>query len=476
MQDQETFEFRPDAMLPAWFVTDSKLVIRNWNPFAQELVVTCDKDKLVVLTNDYFALWLVKPEKEDFELESLWKCILDPHYPDNFTYIKDALNVLKEHQAVLDRFNNRNDGPQPIESLIEMLKEVEGPIGIKPYVYRSRSPSANPSEKDTLCLGVKVSPSQALKLNKRATIENTAVEYIDILIAYRLCADWSGKQLNKMTFNGVQPAFHDATDRHSLWEKAKAEEHAQITQLLSHAFTTPIANIKSMAEELQSTELSEYYRELCENLESNIDDLSNLSDLILFINTYQKNLIAICESQPRDSIMWQSVSIDEIRNVIAKTLRSIYNGRTGDPRDTTKILLLAGDKSRLQTEKVTGNESLIYANATETILDLHGIGKATSLKLLLRGSQHLVVDTINYKDILRKVKTTFLDLILVELILNAIKYADPLAPEVKASFCINAQKDKFDISVINNGLELKEHEFKYALKNLAMKHGEKGKL
>jgi signal transduction histidine kinase len=437
-------------MLPAWVVTDGDLIIRNWNDFTYNLLEEFGSPRLLgeqTLSVDLENL-------PHGNLKSFWECVLDP---GDLGYIKAALKILKEHVAILKRFNEKDD-PRSFEPLLDQLRKVRKYEGVVPLIYRPRGKMFR--------LGVKVSPPQGLKLIKKADIEGASVEYVDVVMAYRLKADRpSEHEVSQVFFCGVQPAIHDASERHQLWEKAKLEEHAQITQFLSHALKTPISNVKFMVRELGKAQLNDYYLGVCAKLESHVSDLGNLSDLILFINTSEKVPTILRGAAPRDAVVWEAVSLDEIREEIADTIRSIHRGRTRDPQDERRIELLSGETTR--------GAAIDYAKTAESILDVSALGDIDSFALLLHDSDYVDDNIETAMDLVKKVKTTFVNLLLVELLLNAIKYSDPHAPKVRVDFTLNERKDRLHINVINNGTELKESEFKNALKELASKPGEK---
>jgi signal transduction histidine kinase len=314
-------------------------------------------------------------------------------------------------------------------------------------------------------MGIRVSPIQGIKLMETVKQEG-GVEYVDLVMAYRLEADWDGDLIRRLDFLGVQPALHDATERHRLWETAKTEEQAQITQFLSHALKTPIANIQFMVRDLQSGGLPDYYQSVCEKLEAQVGDLSDLSDLILFINAFEPTPTSVCASPPPGAFMWETVSVAEIRDAIGKTLQSVCNGRTRDPGDKKRLWRLAGAKER--PDYVFDADK-----ATDVILDTSEIGSLTSLGLILPQNE-VFDDNIELAAVAaRQVKTTFLNLLLVELLLNAIKYSDAQAPIVRVRLALDATRQRFEIHVLNNGLALKESEFNNALTELVSKPGEK---
>jgi signal transduction histidine kinase len=447
------YAFLPEAMLPPWFVTDERLVVRGWHEQGYDLLLSVGKES--ELSRHCLSVQLA-PEDG---LESLWQCIFDRSDPENLEYISQAIRMLEEHIAILNAFNQANT-PLPIEHLANRLEQVESSRQeVIPFVYQPK-----PGRKRWR-MGVKVSPIQGIKLMETVKQEG-GVEYVDLVMAYRLEADWDGDMIRRLAFLGVQPALHDATERHRLWETAKSEEQAQITQFLSHALKTPISNIQFMVRDLQGGGLPDYYQSVCEKLEAQVGDLSDLSDLILFINAFEPTQTSVCASPPPGAFVWETVSVAEIRDAIGKTLQSVCNGRTRDPGDKKRLWLLAGAPERpdfvFDVDKVT-----------DVILDTCEIGSLTSLGLILPPNE-VFDDNVELAAVAaRQVKTTFLNLLLVELLLNAIKYSDAQAPIVRVRLALDAPRRRFEIHVLNNGLALKESEFNNALTELVSKPGEK---
>jgi signal transduction histidine kinase len=459
----DNFTFSPDAMLPAWVVADANLVVRHRNNFAFQLLGAVGKSDLFF--NDLLSLRLNNLPSERHE--SFWKCILDPKYPGNIEYVAEALRLLEAHVAVLGSFRADSDS-QAADLLVAQLKQVTPSVNVQeavvPYIIRPRAQIELPE----FVMGVKISPPQGLKLIRAVELENSVVEFVDIVMAYRLRSDWTADgKLRQVSFLGTQPAIHDATFRHGLWEKAKLEDQAEITQFLSHAFKTPISNIQSMTRELQLTELSAHYREVCQKLEAQVGDLSNLSDLILFINSSEPIPATFCGSPPTDAIVWEYISIDEIKDEIAKTIQSIHIGRTRNPADKKKIELL-GDMN-----EGSNGANLNYALLADSLIDARQLEGRTTFGLLLPPNADLEAEPEKAAEIAKKARTTFLNLLLAELFLNAVKYSDPTGPEVKVSFRLNAAHDSLEIDIVNNGMALTASEFKNARKELANKPGEK---
>lgn len=449
-------------MLPAWVVADRDLTVRHRNNFALQLLNAVGKSEL--FSNDFLSLRLESLPTEQHE--SLWKCILDPNYPQNLESVAEALRVLEAHKKILDGFQGDNES-HTADSLVEHLKRVTVRSGLKeavvPYIIR---PIFEISGSEFV-MGVKIAPPQGLKLIRPVELENSIVEFVDIVMAYQIDSEWSfDRELRRIAFKGTQPAIHDATFRHHLWEKGKVEEQAEITQFLSHAFKTPISNIQSMTRELQQTDLSDHYREVCEKLEVQVADLSNLSDLILFINTSQPIPTTLCASQPRDAIVWEYVNLEEIRDEIARTIQSIHKGRTRDPQDKLKIEALAKGNGNSLTD---GD----YSRLAASLIDAGDLADNTTFGLVLQGDADLEGDADKAAEVAKKARTTFLNLLLPELFLNAIKYSNSSAPDVRIRFRFTAESDLLEINIINNGSALTTNQLENIRTELANKPGEK---
>jgi anti-sigma regulatory factor (Ser/Thr protein kinase) len=220
-----------------------------------------------------------------------------------------------------------------------------------------------------------------------------------------------------------------------------------------------------MTRELHQAELSDHYRKVCERLDVQVGDLSNLSDLILFINTSKPIPTTFWGSQPKDAAVWEYINLDEIREEIAKTIQSIHRGRTRDPQDKKKVEILANGPELLSEKD--------YSRIAASLIDTYGLGSRTTFGLVLNAGDDLQYDSEKAAELAKKSRTTFLNLLLPELFLNAIKYSDPKAPEVKVQFRFAAGVNALEINIINNGTALTESQFRNVRTELANKPGEK---
>lgn len=453
------FDFWPGAMIPAWFVTDEHLVIRRSNDFAKQLLSQYEVD--LCAAGRPLSFGTVNASGR--EVESLWDCIIDPVYPSNVRYIQAALRILKEHFAILEEFNNMG-APQNPRNLAERLSAIDEHQHVKPYYYVPADRGGN------VCLGIKISPLEGIKLRCASRIENTTVEYIDVVMAYRLLTEWDdeGKLLRSVTFVGAQPAFHDATERHRLWNNLESEKRAQVTGFLSHAFQTPITNIESEVRDLQGARLTEYYQRCAARLLSYVEDLSHLASLLVFISTSDVVTTVMRGSGLRKSEGPETISVDEITAEVAGTLRSILSGRTKNPLNQRKIQILLGvgavPAPGGKPKRITAK---MYQKAAERILNFDGLAGV--------GTFDLLVDTSALtNELLAKVKTTFLNLLLVEMLINAVKYADTKTPSVRMRLEVDDASGHLNVHVVNNGAALTKEEFEN-IDMLANKPGEKRK-
>ncbi|HBB87265.1 MAG TPA: hypothetical protein DC047_06590 [Blastocatellia bacterium] len=448
------FPFRPEAMLPAWLVTDETLVVRNCNDFTSDLLETfgrprwlADHSLTIDLTDSY-------PGK----LRSLWECILDP---SDLHYMREALRIIKGHLAILDRFN-QGSGARPFEPLLDQLRSVSKQEGVSPYVYRPKGKMFR--------LGVKVSPPQGLKLIMKADIEGAAVEYVDIVMAYQLDSDWSEREndLRRVDFRGVQPAIHDASERRRLWEKAKEEDEAKITQFLSHALKTPLANTNRILNTIRLPGLkNEVREERILEMESLISDIDHLVGLLLFINTVEDISAPLRLIEVEDETPWAHFNIEDVENVVASAFQSVHNLRTGNQIDVEKVDLLF-QSQRLAAPSRKSEEAGIapYKSLARALIGIELESSVQSFAVC----PFVKSGRVEAGYVSEKAKTVLLNLLLVELIVNAVKNADEEAPKLSVTICMSEQKDKLEIHVFNNGTELRpEQENGHSEKE----HGEK---
>ena len=454
-----TRSFAPLAMLPAWYATDEKLVVQDWNDFAADLLVFFYKNYL--LEEHYLSIEIDPPTQNGYE--SLWRCILDCS-GETLHLVGDALRIVSEHRRILDQFNE-GKGCTGIDDLVRDLASVTGTSGVSGFAYR---PSTRDYRQSELVLGVKVSPAQGLPLKSRVEIGGTVVEYLDMVMAYQIEPIKNGEDLIGLQFMGLQPALHDATNRHEIWvlaeERIRIEKEAQVTQFLSHAFNTPLYNIASRIKELEDAGLEGYYRTVQQKLDSNFDDLRNLCNLFLFVASAQGTVPSHLAASRGSQLSFQNIEPAEILEGVCKAVESVLNGRTREPRDAEKLKTIQGLHA-LDGVCEKCDPSVVAAN----ILNLGELSQTPRLYIVLDfeaklGLEHSVADNV---------KTAFLNLIVTELLINAIKFADANSPQVTISFEITPTRDYLKIHFVNNGLELKENEFEDVLGTVAMKPGEK---
>src|SRR6185369_6051285 len=141
--------------------------------------------------NDLLSLRLSNLPSEQHE--RLCHCILDPTYSENHICISAALELLEEHVRILDTFS----GPQAADVLVHQLNGIhvsdECSAAVTPYIYRPSVDSRVSEEVEIpeFVMGIKISPPQGLKLIRPVELENSVVEYVDVVMAYRLNSDWT---------------------------------------------------------------------------------------------------------------------------------------------------------------------------------------------------------------------------------------------------------------------------------------------
>ncbi len=465
LDDVDDYDFWPHAMLPAWFVTDHQLVIRKTNKLADELVNTFDvKD----CSNRRF-LPIDADGSLNSEAESLLYCIVDPDYQNNLDYLRATREILQEHLAILLEFNNSGVRQRP-EYLITKLQAVPEREGVKPYVY-----SLAPGDTE-LRIGVKVSPPQGLKLIRAADVEYANVEYIDVVMAYRVRAEWtqdSPRLLKNASFHGVQPAIHDATERHRMWEKSKEEDEAKITQFLSHALKTPLANTQSILSSIKLPGLDPAVREeKILELESLVTDVSHLVELLLFINTTEEDITApVRMVAADDDTPWARFGIKDVESVVASALQSVHNRRTRNQTDVEKIeALFVNNALPVPSRDVDGVGLTAYRNLARAIISIEAIDPRQVFAIIP------FVESGNLESIKlsEQAKTVLLNLLLVELIVNAVKNADEAAPLITVKLRLSNRSDRLEICVFNNGTELNPEIERVGIETKV--HGEKRKM
>lgn len=451
------YEFWPNAMLPAWFVTDPQLVIQKTNKLADVLVSTFG---IKNCSNSSF-LPIETNGSPNSESESLLYCILDPNYQINLTYLRVTREILREHLAIFQEFNDSGVPFDP-ESLINKLRTVPEREGVKPYVY-----SLAPND-DELRIGIKVSPPQGLKLVQASEVEYATVEYVDVVMAYRVSPVWSQDStglLKYVWFYGVQPAIHDATERHHMWERfrdaekimwerSREADKAKFARFLTHAFKTPLANIQSILNLFKYSELDHAIREArILELESLIDDLSHLVRLLSFINT-TADISAPVRIVPSENQMpCAQFNIADVENCVAVALQSVHNGRTDQEIDAVKVeALFTANNLLVPSQDADGAGLVAYEKLARVITSGKGLGPQQKFAIC----PDVKSGDLDDVEVSKRVKTVLLDLMLVELVVNAVNNSDEVTPivSVNLNFSEHQGKKFFEIHVLNNGTEL----------------------
>ena len=214
---------------------------------------------------------------------------------------------------------------------------------------------------------------------------------------------------------------------------------------------------------MEDAALTDYYRGVRCELEANVEDLRNLSNLFLFVASAPGSVRSHFAASERGELSFQYVEPLDISDVVSKAVESILNGRTSDPRNGYKLKNLVGSGSW------DADTRSIATDLSSKILDLGELAHIPRLHIVLDFTPKEPVE----RSITTNVKTAFLNLVVTELLVNAVKFSDPDAPEVKVECEIDSTRSYVQIHFVNNGLELKESEFKDVLGTFAMKPGEK---
>ncbi len=446
----------PEAMLPAWFTADENLKIVHSNPFGFTLI---EKFSLSHLLDGRLSIGMNHLPKGQ---ESLWRSILSEDGSDNLQYMEFAISVLEQHRAVLD--TAIKDG-RPIhpEALMARLREVKGAPGVKPYVHSPRLVSP------VLQIGVKVSPPQGLALLGGVSLEDGDLSFVDVVMAYRVLLVWKGTMLKSVLFRGAQPAIHDASERHRLWLWQREQKDAEISSLLSHAFKQPLATIARDLNDLQNTAFPMDRRNcIAHNVAIEVERVTNLVQLLNFVNSSDE--IHFQLKLGVDDVVF---SLAEAVNCLAKVLRRMHL----NPElaiDKVKIQRMFAKAGLFLENKDPDPED--YKSLAEKLTSYEGIGRDAVFAIELTDSLNQASVQVREHapvEVQKRIRTALLDLILNEMLVNAIKCASESAPEVALKFEFGSPQ--LAIEVFNNGATMTVEQFSSPADYLAPASGEKRK-
>lgn len=438
-ETEKNNKFSPAAMLPAWFVTDENFYIVNRNSIFSEMFGHLDFDHKI---SSRHVKALNFEESDDLECENIWERILTKESLDK---MNDGLEILSKIVKISKELKTQNK-----QELFDKLKTIKNPSeGIKMYylIPQEKIYGENYEAPDFLA-GVKIAPSEGLELKQKVKVAESVIEYIDITVACRFNED-------TLVVEAIQPAIHDCTEKHYFW----AEFTNQLSRLMVHAFKNPLGNTKRLINSLEKYIVPEGMQKLREIQVSNLQAL-NLSKLFNFANHGKDTKVRACKNST--NLQTIEITLEEIKKQLAMTAWNLCCGaeETWD-RNTAKNLLSEFEVEATQTDLCN------FEILAEKIVS--GID---SFYITLEHSEDL--DESVYYDLLKDCKGKILELLLDEMMLNAIKKADHDHPCVSVKVITDA--NNVEIQVCNNGNPFPAEwfqDFDAALIQLSQKSGNK---
>ena len=417
------FSFEPRAMLPAWLVTDENWIVRNCNRLAEQLVAGLCPLSIADLKSGKVTLAEVYPQDDHV---SLWGCLLELDKTQQ-QLIKIATDVMAEHVEILGRYREPSEHFD-MSALIAELRRVQGVPGVYPYVFDRRE------KEEYLRIGIRIAPRGGLQLRAEVSLAEVDPEdsdprvaprpmtHIEIALGYRVRVRIDNSRPNRpritVAFLGSQPAIHDSTGR-SLLEREL--EDLRITSNITHALKTPLSNAFSAARRIHNpgTHADEAQR-LSGRLLAQISEADALVRLLLLVNAHETlPVTARAGTDP----MWPTIAPDTIRYQLAQALMSVFHMRTERGRDLLAIKTLLETHGLGAPDERNKNEvEAIFRQLADMIFS----GDTTSF-FLTASIQSPRFTSLEAAEL---AKTVALQLILTELIINAVKHGDSGNPQI----------------------------------------------
>ena len=241
----------------------------------------------------------------------------------------------------------------------------------------------------------------------------------------------------------------------------------KVTQFLSHALITPIARLKpGIAALLNKLSLTyrnsemEEAREMILQVDTQLDDIIHLVELMYIINTMEPTLVLLSPPLPLEAgLPLEVITSGDISEAIGGAFQSVFDGRTKRGIDKDKLDKLAS---------IVPNECVpIPERALRAVLNLGPLISWQTLGVFPSGTYEGV------EEVATNAKNALILLILPEMAVNAVRYADEESPSVSVRVALDNEGSSLAISVFNNGDELSDEEFESPGEKLAGRAGEK---
>lgn len=408
------YSFEPFAMLPAWLVTDENWLVWNWNPLAKQLIEGRCPSIVPNLISGTVSIGEIDPP--DRRCVSLWAYLFDLEKPQQ-QVIEHATRVMAQHKDIFTRYREHPE-PVALSELLVDLRSVQGVPGVVPYVY-DRVDGEN-----FLRVGIRIAPQGGLKLRapmpESLRHETVKMTHVEIALAYQVRVD-EGKgptgSCLAVYFEGSQPAIHDSTERSRM---EREMEDLRVLSNITHALVTPLTNAESIAQSIYQldTHKDEMSR-LGGRLLAQCSDLHHLVRLVHLTNRHDRlQLVA----QAGTAATWPTITRDTILSHVEKALLSVFFMRTNRVRDVNTIRTILKRQGLDLTDKC--DKRAIDA-ALHQLAD-RLVSKDTPAFYITAPAHFLDLSSFEAAEM---GKVAALDLILIELTINAVKHANRINPD-----------------------------------------------
>jgi anti-sigma regulatory factor (Ser/Thr protein kinase) len=443
-------DFWPEAMLPGWFVTDAGFQIVRWNYLIDRLA---DQFDLRTRLESGKSLSL---RMDQGEHASFCHAVLAPAALD---IARAGIDVLVAFEEILTQAHGRDgrvDATRIFDKLAAVAVDRAWRDHVRPYVF---DPKLTPNDRThrtgeiPFRAGVKLAPPAGLELKRPVTLheENLSFRHIDLVIACRVMLFVKHGVVVSLDYFGCQVALHDASERHQRWAEEVEHSDKRISATLAHALRSPVSELVETTERMIAARFTPQvlHRELTQHRE-HLQDLVHLVDLLLFVQSKQRIRARVRPALPDRPLSNSSFTGDTVLKIVADTLESMHRGRDVKAVNVAKVGDLLSAAGMSCPDGATSVDNNCYRRTAEQIVLFEGISPDERFEIFVRDGHRS-----HFRDIAAKAYTALFRLILIECLINAIKYSDDDRPDVRVTMAWRADDQRLDIDVKNNGRSIR---------------------
>ncbi len=245
--------------------------------------------------------------------------------------------------------------------------------------------------------------------------------HVEIALAYKVrVGEEKGPARTRLTvdFEGSQPAIHDSTERSQL---EREMEDLRVTSHITHALMTPLTNVQSIAQRIYELDThADDVNYLTGRLLAQCSDVHDLARLFYLTNRQEALQISACLGTDPT---WPIITPGAIRNHLARALLSVFYMKTNRRRDVNTVKgILNGNGLNIPAEHdKRAVEAVFYQLADRLVSDESPVFFLTAPTQSPRPSPLEAAELA---------KTAALQLILTELIVNAVRHSDRKGPDI----------------------------------------------